>query len=86
MRPAPLRYCLIPLYLGLLAVTNYLNGTAWIDRGNNMRAFQKGANQWAKTAPASRLLCPLNVPFDCRELSSVYDLEQTALFTETANK
>ena len=62
IRPMPLRHCLIPLYLGLLAVTNYLNGSAWVQRGDNMRAFQSSANQWAKAAPAGHLICPLMCP------------------------
>ncbi|MBU6453905.1 MAG: hypothetical protein KGS72_19150, partial [Cyanobacteria bacterium REEB67] len=76
IKPKGLRNFLIPAYLILLALTNILNGSAWVSRSDNLRAFQKAANEWARNTPDDQKLCVLNVPLDCRELSSVYDLEQ----------
>jgi hypothetical protein len=76
IKPKILRNLLVPAYLILLALTNVLNGSAWVNRSENLRAFQKAANEWARSAPDGQKLCVLNVPLDCRELSSVYDLEQ----------
>ncbi|MBS1990056.1 MAG: hypothetical protein JSS83_06030 [Cyanobacteria bacterium SZAS LIN-3] len=78
LRPLTLRNIFIPAYIILLACTTVINSSAWVERSNNLRAFQQGANRWAQLNQAhpERKLCLLNMPMDAREFSSVYDLEQ----------
>jgi hypothetical protein len=75
-RPQRLRNILIPSYLALLACTHIVNGSAWYWRGENLKAFQAGVNEWVKRVPPERKFCLLNMPLDARECSSLYDLEQ----------